>query len=187
MRNLGMALIAAALLVAGCSSDESTNAKPEQEKKPAPPPVETKPAEPPPAPPKLPTDEPVETELPGLGYTIKVPGTWKMKEISKTSYHFKVPVIGGHTDIPSRMDVNMGKAPSSVGAASKACPAKVLEKKTLDDGRFYYVCEQTAVGRTLRNFQYIIKTKTKGKAIMCTGNGADITPMLEACKTMAAK
>ncbi len=187
MRNLGMAFAAAALLVAACSSDELTSEKAAPEKEP--PPAETKPAEPtpPPSPPPVLSDEPVDTDLAGIGYTIKVPGTWKLKEIGKTSYHFTIPLIGKKTDIPSRMDINVGKAPSSVGAASKACPAKVLEKKTLDDGRFYYICEQTAVGRTLRNFQYIIKTKTKGQAIMCTANGADIDPMLEACKTLTAK
>ena len=168
-----------ALMVSACGKEDDKKA-PAKEPAPAPPPK----AEPTPPPePQPPADAPKTVTLDDLGMQIEVPGTWTLKKIKDGTYTFRVPYPAG-TNIPPRLDVvRLAKGPKNVDAAAKGCPAKVIEKKTLDDGRYYYICEQTAAGRTLRNFQ-LVTPEPEGAAVTCSGNAADVSALLAACETL---
>jgi hypothetical protein len=189
MSKLAIWMAAAALACAcGSSDDKGDQKKPAPGPPPVPkaPPPSTTP-EPPPAPPSA---EPATQELPAMGLQIDVPGTWTVKEIKKDHYLIKVPMTAS-TKTPPRLDIAVmpkaSKPPKSVDAAAKDCPAKVVEKKQLEGGRFYYVCEQAIPGRTLRNFRLIMPQKS-GDAISCVGV-ADvdaISALLDACVSLRA-
>lgn len=175
--------LVAVLIVAACGKGDDKK-EPARESAPAPPP-KTEPAPPPEptTPPEAPTDAPKTITLDDLGMQMDIPGTWTLKRIKEGTYTVRIPYPAG-TNIPPQLTVvRLAKAPKNVDAAAKGCPAKVIEKKKLDDGRFYYICEQTAVGRTLRNFQ-LMTPEAEGAAITCSGNAADVSALLSACETL---
>jgi hypothetical protein len=186
MKKLAISMAIAALAACGGEDD-----KKDQPAGKAPPPAPVVPKAPkddtPPPPP--PSDAPVSTPLSELGLQIDVPGTWGVKWV-KDHYTIKIPFLTG-TRIPPVMNVVRLEAPAkgkpplpkNVDVASKDCPAKVIEKQTLDDGRFYYVCEQTAAGRTLRNFRVLIP-EPAGSMIQCSGNAGEVSAMIAACQTL---
>jgi hypothetical protein len=160
--------------------------KKDNDKPPAKPPEEPKPAPPEPPPPA--PDAPVAVELTDLGMQIDAPAAWTMKQLKPELYKFNIPSPAG-TNSPPRLDVTRLKKggkeppPKTVDIAAKACPAKVIEKKALEGGGFYYVCEQTANRRTLRNFRLILP-EASGDAISCLGVAADVSALLTACQSL---
>lgn len=187
--------VAAALLFAvGCGGDKDSEAPAKKVKDdstaarikattPSPEPAKPEPPPPPPS------DDPVTHELDKLGYSIQTPPTWKKRDLNPKVVSFKIPggVQQAGALITSRVDIQqVDKGPRSLAAAAKKCPADVTDKNTEDSGRFYYVCKQTAMRRTVLSFQYVIPGKGKKKpGLICSGSGADVEPLLEACKTLA--
>lgn len=188
LRCLAVSITALAFLGAACSEEATpVKDKPEPSARTKATTPSTDPA-PAPAPAPPPSNEPATVNLDKLGYSIDVPGTWTMKELSAEVVTFRIP--GGEQQagalIPFRLDVRQQlKAPKNAAAAAKACPADVIDTQKDDAGRFYYVCKQTAVGRTVQTFQYVIPSASKQPAVICSGSGARVDDLLAACKTLA--
>ena len=186
-------ILLVAALAAACSKKADEGKKDKQPAKTPPaaaatPDAAAAPAQTPPAQP--PAEAPQTVSLDPLGYEITVPGSWTMKAINKETYTFRIPKppsTGPGPVTPPRLDVVRTKSgPKNLDAGTKGCPGKIIDKKTMADGRFYYVCELTAAGRTLRNFQMITKEKS-GQLVACVGNADDVTELLAACETLHKK
>jgi len=192
MKRQATAIGLAMAMLAACGKDDGDKGG-----KPAPappPPTQVAPKAPPPAPPPPPpSNEPQSVALADIGATIQAPATWQLKQLNKTTYTFRItppPAPPGTIVTPPRVIIVRDKAgpkTKSLDAAAKGCPGKVIDKNTLDGGRFYYVCEQTAVGRTVRNFQVIVPIKGDkgGEVITCSGSAADVAELLTACQSLS--
>lgn len=124
-------------------------------------------------------------ELESLGYAIEVPEGWSLRQVNEHAYAFRIPPTrAGGVAVMSQLAISKRPtAPTALADMARECAGTVVDQSGSEGGPLYYVCEQSAGGQTIRNVEYVMPVA--GGALYCSGSGADIAPMLEACKSLA--
>lgn len=122
--------------------------------------------------------------LDGLGFQLEAPTSWTLRQVNENAYAFRIKGTkqGGAMVMSTLSVAKSPTMPASAEAAAKDCQGTLLETTTLDNGHFYFVCEQETAGQKIQNFDYFVATADG--AIRCTGGGNDVTAILAACKTL---
>jgi hypothetical protein len=181
-------LIGLGLTFAGCSKDKDAPKGETATEVKAPAEAEETEAAEPKAPEAKPEPAEVKTvalKIEPFGIELDVPEAWEGKQLNDMAYRMRIASVkaGTVTMMPSFALMKLpNSASESLEEAATCVSGKLVEKKDLGEGKYFYNCELEVAGQAMFALEWVITLKEGG--LRCSGSGPDISAMHAACESI---